>query len=263
MNHPRGEVQRLATAILRRIVGGAYPAGLRLPAETDLAAEFDCGRSTVREALRHLAGMGLVRSRRGSGAMVLDFRKEGTPALLPAFLEAGNFDHPPAIMAAELLRIRTQMACQAVRLAAKYAGPEDLTEARACLSAAPSLESAPVDHAANELELYRSLVAASGIWPAVWLVNSFWGPLGDVHRLLAPVMGPVRPDFQPTMEKLLALIGEGDDVGAEQVVRDWFASVDRDLVAVLGEVVAAVGTSQRSPHATGNGPDRTPSTKPP
>jgi hypothetical protein len=120
-----------------------------------------------------------------------------------------------------------------------------------------------VEHAANELELYRSLVAASGIWPAVWLVNSFWGPLGDVHRLLAPVMGPVRPDFQPTMERLLTLIEGGDDVGAELLVHDWFAGVDRDLVAILGEVVAAVSASQSAPRAGDHRTKPPRSTEPP
>lgn len=238
MARPTGEVQRLASAILHRIVRGSYPAGLRLPSETDLADEFECGRSTVREALRQLRGMGLVRSRRGSGAMVLDFRKEGTPALLPAFLESGRFDQPPGIMAEELLRIRTQMACQAVGLAARYAQPSDLAAARARLAAAPELEQRPVEHAANELELYRELVAASGIWPAVWLVNSFLGPLGKVHQLLAPAMGPVRPDFQPTMERLLELIEQGNEAAAESLVREWFGSVDRKLVAILEQAVA-------------------------
>src|SRR3954467_13923953 len=83
-----GEVRRVAHEVLGRIVSGAYPAGLRLPAENDLATELRCGRSTVREALSHLAGMGVVKSRRGSGAMVLDFRREGTPALLPWYVLA-------------------------------------------------------------------------------------------------------------------------------------------------------------------------------
>lgn len=238
-----GEVQRLANAILQRIVDGSYPAGLRLPAETDLAEQFRCGRSTVREALRHLASMGLIRSRRGSGALVRDFRTEGTPALLPAFLEAGRFDQPLRVMATELLRIRTGMACEAVRLAACYATPEQLTDAHDRLRRAPALESDPIEHAANELGLYRALVAASGIWPAVWLVNSFWGPLEEIHRMLAPALGPVRPAFQPTMERLLALIEQRDGDEAVRLVRRWFDEVDRDLVGALERAVAALGAS--------------------
>src|SRR5512143_3405417 len=107
MTTPTGEVQRLASALIGRIVSGAYPCGLRLPAAVELAGEFACGRSTVREALRHLADLGLVRSRRGSGAMVLDFRREGTPALLPWYLTAGRFDRPVGVLARELLGMRT------------------------------------------------------------------------------------------------------------------------------------------------------------
>lgn len=240
MTTPTGEVQRLSSELLRRIVRGVYPAGLRLPSEADLAAEFECGRSTVREALRLLAGMGVVRSRRGSGAMVLDFRREGTPALLPAFLQHGRFEQPVEVIATELLRIRAQMAGEAVRLAARYASAHDLDEARALLAESPALEADPIQHARNELEIYRALVAASGIWPAAWLVNSFWGPLSEIHRLLAPAMGPVPPDFQPTMLRLLALVEQGDEDSAVALVREWFETVDAALKVVLRQAVAQV-----------------------
>src|SRR4051812_10359361 len=103
---PSGEVKRVADAVLAGILGGAYPSGLRLPAETELAASFRCGRSTVREALRHLSGLGVVKSRRGSGALVLDFRREGTPSLLPLYVLTGRFDRPVPALARELLGIR-------------------------------------------------------------------------------------------------------------------------------------------------------------
>src|SRR5260370_240749 len=113
---PESEVRRVAHEILGRIVSGAYPPGLRLPAENDLATALSGGRSSVREALGHLAGMGVVKSRRGSGAMVLDFRREGTPALLPSYVLAGRFDRPVGVLARELLGVRTLLAAQAVRL---------------------------------------------------------------------------------------------------------------------------------------------------
>src|SRR3954465_12849954 len=136
---PKGEVRRASDAVLKRIVSGAYPAGLRLPSEADLAAELACGRSTVREALRYLTGMGVVKSRRGSGAMVLDFRREGTPALLPWYVLAGRFDRPVGVLARELLGMRTLLAAQAVRLAARYADPGTIIRAREILGRAPSL----------------------------------------------------------------------------------------------------------------------------
>jgi len=244
-----GEVKRVAEAIMGRIVDGAYPAGLRLPSESALGEELGCGRSTVREALRHLADMGLVRSRRGSGAMVLDYRREGTPALLPTYLRVAGLGARPARLAREMLRLRTLMATEAVRLAAEYAPEIDLAPARARLAEAAEQQADPSAHALIELELYRELVMASGIWPAAWLVNAFWQPLREINGMFAPAMGPVPRSFQRNMKKLLDRIAEGDVEAAVTVARDWFARADRKLVGVIEQALG--GGSE--PHKTSKG----------
>jgi DNA-binding FadR family transcriptional regulator len=235
---PTGEAGRVANEILIRIVSGAYPAGLRLPAEVDLAAEFSCGRSTVREALGHLASLGVVKSRRGSGAMVLDFRREGTPALLPWYIAAGRFDRPAAALARELLGVRTLLAREAVRLAARYADRKALADARALLAKAPALAHDPVAHGINELDFFRALVSASGIWPAVWLANVFWAPMRELSDRFAGVVGHIPPDYQAQMNRLMDLIEAGDDRAAEAHVVKWFARVDASLVSDLEALLA-------------------------
>lgn len=245
-----GEVRRVGDVLLGRIIDGTYPRGLRLPAEAALAEELGCGRSTIREALRYLGDLGLIKSRRGSGALVLDFRREGSPALLPAYLRAGRFDDAPrsngkqgakngphkgeaqpVALAREMLRLRTLMAVEATRLAARYA--TDLSEAQACLAKAPSLESDPAAHALNELDMYRALVLASGIWPAAWLVNAFWAPLREVNALFAPALGAVQSDFQRSMTHLLELVEQGREQDAVDVVEGWFERVDQQLVTIF------------------------------
>ena len=233
MASPTGEVQRVADVLVGRILSGSYPAGLRLPAESALATELSCGRSTIREALRYLADLGLVRSRRGSGALVLDFRREGTPALLSAYVRAGAMGSSPVALATEMLRLRTLMACEAARLAARYATPDKLDAARKRLADAPGLENDPAAHALNELELYRELVVASGIWPAAWMLNSFWGPLRDLNTLFAPAMGPVKPAFQQTVTRVLERIEAGDEDGCVEIIRAWFGNVDAELVQII------------------------------
>ncbi len=44
-----------------RIRDGEYPAGAKLPTETELAEEFGCGPGTVAQALRALQRDGLAR----------------------------------------------------------------------------------------------------------------------------------------------------------------------------------------------------------
>jgi DNA-binding FadR family transcriptional regulator len=242
-----GELRRVSDEILARIVAGSYPSGLRLPAELDLATELSCGRSTIREALRHLTGVGVVQSRRGSGAKVLDFRREGTPALLPSYLfsvaakrEGGDGRDPSAaILALELLRLRSMLAAEAVRLAARYADRDSLAEARTILAGAPALEPDPVAHALNELELFRALVFASRIWPAAWLANVFWAPMRELYAVLAPSIGSVAPDFQEQMEGLLDRIERRDEAGAAEHLASWLDRVDDRLLGQLQDVLSS------------------------
>lgn len=245
-----GEVRRVGDEVLRRIVDGRYPPGLRLPSEIELADQFACGRSTVREALRHLAGLGVVRSRKGSGALVLDFRRDGTPALLPAYLFAGKFDLPGTELAGELLHLRSLLAGEAVRLAARYARPGDLDEARRLLDASRALEADPVAHAAAELGIYRSIVSSSRVWPAVWLANAFWAPMREIHALVAPVAGAVPSDFHAVMSGVLDRVEAGDADGAADAVRRFFARVDRELTGRIGDII---GPGEATPSSARTG----------
>jgi len=55
------------------ILGGAYPAGSKLPAERELAQQMGINRTSLREALRKLETMGLINIRPGDGVFVQDY----------------------------------------------------------------------------------------------------------------------------------------------------------------------------------------------
>lgn len=57
---PRVYLQ-IRSVLARRIRDGEYPAGAKLPTETDLAEEFGCGPGTATQALRALQRDGLAR----------------------------------------------------------------------------------------------------------------------------------------------------------------------------------------------------------
>lgn len=226
------ESDRVARTLLAGIIDGTYPAGLRLPAEVELAERFGCGRSTIREALRELSTMGVVRSRRGSGVVVLDFRLEGTPQLLPAYLAAGAGDTDPIVLATELLRMRSLLAKEAVRLAALYAKPGAIAAARAKL-AAWRADQSPAEQARAEIAMFRALVGASRIWPAIWLANAYFAPLDTLHAQFAPLVGGSPPDFGEAMSRLLDWVEQGDEPRASKHFAEWIDRVDRQLVARL------------------------------
>ncbi len=67
---PKKLYEQVADRLEVRILQGVYAAGEQLPSERDLMREFGVGRPAVREALFHLAKMGLVEVRSGERALV-------------------------------------------------------------------------------------------------------------------------------------------------------------------------------------------------
>jgi len=223
-----GEVVRVRRTLLERIVGGDFPPGVRLPAETDLAGELGCGRSTVREALGQLATLGVVASRRGSGAHVLDWRREGSPALLPYYLSLPSALADAPRLLGELLRMRRLLASEAVRLATRYADDAAIASVRRALEGSDGAVD-PVAHAMRELEIFRQLVVSSGIWPAVWFANAFWAPMRELHGLLAPLAGGPPGDYETAMSRLFDHVAARDEARALAHLDRWLDKVDREL----------------------------------
>ncbi len=63
--------RRIANALMSGMREGRFPVGSLLPGELELIELFAASRHTVREALRVLEDMGLVRRQRGRGTLVL------------------------------------------------------------------------------------------------------------------------------------------------------------------------------------------------
>lgn len=104
--------QDVARRLRADLAGGRYAPGERLPAERDLAAEFDVSRPTIREAIIALEVQGLVEVRLGSGTYVL--RVPG--AEMPGF----------AVSAFELTEARLLIEGETAAFAARHIDDEEL-----------------------------------------------------------------------------------------------------------------------------------------
>jgi GntR family transcriptional regulator len=62
--------EAIAVDLLRRIRGGEFPAGTRLPSEVELADGYQVPRGRIRTALAGLARRGIIVSRRNAGWLV-------------------------------------------------------------------------------------------------------------------------------------------------------------------------------------------------
>lgn len=77
----------IADELIARIYIGDLKPGDRLPAERQLAEQMNVDRTSLRMALRTLNRMNLIRSVRGSGITVMDFRKQAGLDFLAAILD--------------------------------------------------------------------------------------------------------------------------------------------------------------------------------
>jgi GntR family transcriptional regulator, transcriptional repressor for pyruvate dehydrogenase complex len=103
------------------IYRGEYSPGQRLMSERDLASLFGVGRPTIREAIQKLIEQGLIESKRGVGAFVLDEKmryQKKTPLL--QILNNEDFS------IVDFLEVRMALESKGAELAGKRATDEDI-----------------------------------------------------------------------------------------------------------------------------------------
>lgn len=106
---------KVIAAIQRDIAKGKYKTGDKIPAEPELMAQYNVGRSTIREAVKTLAMSGIVRVKQGDGTYVSDKPKRET---LHERLRRAD--------ATEINSVRTLLEVEIVRLAATHKTPDDI-----------------------------------------------------------------------------------------------------------------------------------------
>jgi DNA-binding FadR family transcriptional regulator len=139
-----------ADALFARIRSGEWALGAKLPGETTLAPQLGVGRSTVREAIRQLAGRGILDSRQGSGVFV-------------TALDAPD-DWEEVLRRADIVTVieaRTAIEVEAATLAASRRTPSDLRMIRRTLDARTIPGQGVEEHVDADMALHRAIVVAA------------------------------------------------------------------------------------------------------
>lgn len=71
------EYMRVAQAIQDKVTAGTLRPGDKLPAEQDMAEEYQVAYSTIRRAMKELRERGLVESIWGKGTFIVEKRSDG------------------------------------------------------------------------------------------------------------------------------------------------------------------------------------------
>lgn len=151
-----------AELLLTRIRAGEWPLGHRLPGETVLAAQLGVGRSTLREAIRELAGKGVLDSRQGAGVFVtaLEPREDWDVVLRGATIVA-------------VIEARIAIEAEAAALAAHRRTPADLRAIRRALAGRRAEGQTVAEHVDADMAFHRAVLVAAHNDVLTQLFDSF------------------------------------------------------------------------------------------
>ncbi|MFI0720142.1 FadR/GntR family transcriptional regulator [Streptomyces sp. NPDC021224] len=211
---PSPLVEQATEHLREQIVSGQWPVGTRLPGETALAAQLGVGRSTVREAVRALAGAGLVRSRQGAGVFVISTEPDE---------DFGTRLRRAAV--ADVYEVRAMVEVQAARLAAERRTEADLAGLEAALTA----RRAAAGHGAAafveaDIALHASVVTAAHNPVLTDLFAQFAPVLREGLVELVSLLALPPGDGDASHTALVEAIAGRDGDEAARVLRAEFAS---------------------------------------
>lgn len=215
-----------ADLLRRRLADGEWEVGAKLPGETTLATELGVGRSTVREALRILAGQGLLRAKQGAGVYV----ERTSPVVAWETVVRGQ-------AVAEVVEVRNAIEVEAARLAAARATAADVDAMRRALDRrAAAFTAGDRAFVAADIDVHRAVVAAAHNAVLAELFETFVPRLTEAMVDMVDLLGIRRHDPGPDADDHRALVDAVAAGDADAAVRISRAHLDAMLAAVRGRV---------------------------
>lgn len=145
--------QSVSGALRDRLRAGEWRPGDRLPSITQLAHEYRVGTGSVREALRSLQSIGLVKIEHGRGVFVVD---------MPASAElALHFDGAGTGLLLALAEARTIVEPELVALAAARATDQELIEIEELAKTMEIQAAKGIDFVDPDLNFHRRIAQAA------------------------------------------------------------------------------------------------------
>ncbi|GAA0421969.1 GntR family transcriptional regulator [Acrocarpospora corrugata] len=206
-----------ADVLLERVRSGEWPLGHRLPGETTLAALLGVGRSTLREAIRELAGKGVLDSRQGAGVFVtaLDVGEDWNAILRRASVIS-------------VLEARIAIEAEAAALAAERRTPADLRAIRRALAGRAETGRDVEEHVDADMAFHRAVIVAAH---NEVLTEMFDGFVPRVRRAMIDML-KIRPLALPEAdhsahEDLVTAIADRDPRAAGESSRSHLTALKR------------------------------------
>jgi GntR family transcriptional regulator, transcriptional repressor for pyruvate dehydrogenase complex len=230
---PEAVAEQLRTDILR----GKFRPGDRLPTERELAVQLQVNRSSVREALKKLEQLRLVRIQQGSGIRVLAPEQASFDLVWNLLFQGGKAHR---VWLEDLLELRDGLVLWVLQLALDRATDEQLAACAELLTGAadPGL----TDEAFAELTRHfqQSIARMSGNRVLLLLANTVSGCIAEPR--FAPLRREVaraRGALAPLLAQIATPLRARDHEAAARVVRELLAELRGAILRASDESVAS------------------------
>ncbi len=224
---PITKPQAIVTRLVEYLESNKFAPGDKLPTEIDLIESLSVGRSSLREAIRTLEAMGIVRVRHGTGTFLVraPSRAEVMVPLVILAERAGLL---------QALEIRRALESRAAMLAAAHATADQIEHIRVALLELERVHNENGEAMEEDLRFHLAIYEASG------------NPL--FAKIINPVRGPFRVFFSqrvvgrkgvgstsfPQHRKLFEAIAARDVAAAERITIELLQHVEEEIRASTG-----------------------------
>lgn len=240
-SHIRPSAISVADMLTEHVLGKMTP-GMRLPSEADLAARYGVSRVTMREAVKMLAGRGLLDVARGRRAIV----RQPDGSVFAEFLTSLLRSDPKCLF--DLIQVRRSLEIQSVTMAARQASRAGLMAAEAALD---RMRAAAADVNNNEqgaelrfhqadVEFHEAIALASGNRVLSYLFEGMASALREsfhASRRGQQMRGVTLTESVAAHTHILACVKSGDARGATEAMTRLIDDAERDIRAAYGPPV--------------------------
>ena len=215
--------ERVVAYFRTQLLNGSLRVGDRVPAERELARQLGVGRPLLREVVRSLTMLGLLKTRHGSGTYIAqsDF---GVLTDFFTFCLSQESD-----VLGDVMQARMAIECQAIRLACERANDRDLADIRQWLEVLLDTLDDPEAGGHADFMFHQGIVAASHSRSLTTLYAALSTLLKESHverrRTTYKSREIVGDLVEAHREVFLAIVGRDPD-DADRRLREHFAIGD-------------------------------------
>jgi GntR family transcriptional repressor for pyruvate dehydrogenase complex len=235
-------VESVVEIILNQLKAGKIRSGSRLPSQRSMALSLGVSRSSVREALNTLSGMGYLCSIQGRGTFIReDFPSKASQAARPrASFTAGTI--------LELMEARELLESKSAELAATRASRQDLKQIHQAVQRIGRSGDDVSRFFDADLEFHLALAKASGNQAIFEIIKALIEKVLSYHKhFRATSSSEVRASTYKTACRLLACLKKGQGPEAAAEMRNHLNLVSAQLREITLNIASVLTGLSKSP----------------